>query len=381
MKQIKLKGKDIFDGTRLLGPDKVLILSPDGTVADIVTTAAANGDIQELDGILCPGFVNTHCHLELSHMKGVIAENTGLPAFLTQVMQLRNQPVDDYDALINQAEQAMWEAGVSAVGDICNNTTTLEKKQQGKMYYHSFVECMGVADAGAASRYQYSMEVLKAFRDINNSHHQCSIVPHAPYSVSPTLFRLLAATPHNTPLSIHNQETAAENELYQQKTGDFLQFYAHFGMDSSGIQPTHTNSLEAYLPYFSHNRMLLVHNTFTSIADIQFAQQQPLETWWCLCPNANMYIENRLPNIPLLRAQQCLITLGTDSLASNHHLSIWEEIKTIQQHFPEIPLEEILQWATFNGAKFLGIQDTYGSFHTGAKPGVILINQDSKRII
>lgn len=381
MKQIKLKGKDIFNGTRLLGPGKVLILQEDGVVAGIVAESEAGDSVQELDGVLCPGFINTHCHLELSHMKGVIPEKTGLPAFLTQVMQSRNNNTGDYNAIIDQAEQAMWEAGISAVGDICNGTATLVKKQQGRMYYHSFVECMGVADAGANSRYQYSLDVLAAFREINSSRHQCSIVPHAPYSVSQTLFELLASTPANTPVCIHNQETAAENELFQQKTGDFLNFYRQFGMDVSGFQPTGTNSLEAYLPNFSQNKILLVHNTFTTEQDVRFAQQQLLETWWCLCPQANLYIENRLPDIPLFRQLQCNITLGTDSLASNHSLSVWEEIKTIRQHFPEIPLAEILQWATFNGAKALGIQDTYGSFNTGSQPGVILINQESRRII
>jgi aminodeoxyfutalosine deaminase len=381
LKQIKLKGKDIFNGTRLLGPGKVLILQENGVVAGIVADTEAGDDVQELDGILCPGFINTHCHLELSHMKGVIPEKTGLPAFLTQVMQSRNNVTGDFNAIVDQAEQAMWEAGISAVGDICNSTATLVKKQQGRMYYHSFVECMGVADAGAGGRYQYSMDVLASFREINNSRHQCSIVPHAPYSVSQTLFGLLGTTPANTPVCIHNQETAAENELFQQKTGDFLNFYRQFGMDVTGFQPTGTNSLEAYLPYFSHNKILLVHNTFTTEQDIRFAQQQPVETWWCLCPQANLYIENRLPDIPLFRELQCNITLGTDSLASNHSLSVWEEIITIRQHFPEIPLEEILQWATFNGAKALGIADTYGSFNTGSQPGVILINHESSRII
>lgn len=381
MKQIKLKGKDIFNGTHLLGPGKVLILREDGVVAGIVAEPDAGNDVRELDGILCPGFVNTHCHLELSHMKGIIPEKTGLPAFLTQVMQLRNQAGGDYNAIIDKAEQDMWESGISAVGDICNGGATLVKKQQGRMYYHTFVECMGVAPAGANSRYQYSMDVLASFREINGSHHRCSIVPHAPYSVSNALFGLLAGTPDNAPVCIHNQETPAENELYQQKTGDFLSFYQHFGMDISSFQPTGTNSLEAYLPYFSRNKILLVHNTFTTAADIRFAQQQPVETWWCLCPQANLYIENRLPDIQQFRQLQCNITLGTDSLASNHCLSIWEEIKTIRRFFPEIPLEEILQWATFNGAKALGIQDTYGTFNPGSKPGVILINQESSRII
>ncbi|MEC5148127.1 amidohydrolase family protein [Chitinophaga sp. 212800010-3] len=381
MKQIKLKGTDIFNGHELLGPGKVLILEENGAVAGIVPETEAGEGVQQLNGILCPGFVNTHCHLELSHMKGVIPEKTGLPAFLTQVMQQRNNATADLNAAIDLAEQEMWESGIAAVGDICNGTATLIKKQQGRMYYHSFVECMGVADAGATGRYTYSLDVLQSFREIDGSRHRCTIVPHAPYSVSATLFKLLADTPGNSPVSIHNQETAAENELYQQKTGDFLNFYRQFGMDASGFRSSGTNSLEAYLGYFNGNRILLVHNTFTTEADIQAAKQLDVDAWWCLCPQANLYIENKLPDIAMMRRLHCPITIGTDSLASNHCLSIWEEIKTIRRYFPEIPLDEMLQWATFNGAKFLGIEDTYGCFDPGATPGVLLINHECTRII
>ncbi|CAL1521408.1 amidohydrolase family protein [Chitinophaga sp. MM2321] len=381
MKQIKLKGKDIFNGERLLGPGKVLIIDENGVVAGIVAEEEAGADVSELDGILCPGFINAHCHLELSHMKGVIPEKTGLPAFLTQVMQARNTNIDGQSAAIAVAAQAMWESGIAAVGDICNSTATLPQKQQHGLYYHSFIECMGFVDAGANARYTYSMDILAAFRAINGPLHNSSIVPHAPYSVSKPLFSLLAGTPGNAPVSIHNQECMAENELYTSKTGDFLDFYHHFGMDISAFKAPGSNSLEAYLPVFSQNKILLVHNTYTTGQDIAFALQQPVETWWCLCPQANLYIENRLPDIQLFRQFNCNITLGTDSLASNHQLSVWEEIKTIRAHYPDIPLEEILQWATSNGAKALGINDKYGSFRTGTKPGVVLINKESKRII
>ncbi|WP_160712454.1 amidohydrolase family protein [Chitinophaga solisilvae] len=380
MKQFKLKGKDIFDGERLLGPGKVLTTSADGVITEI-TDYHPGDEVQELDGILCPGFVNTHCHLELSHMKGVIAEKTGLPAFLTQVMQSRNADDHLIRTAMAAAEQAMWESGIAAVGDISNSTVSLTQKQQQRLYYHTFVECMGFVDAGATARYNYSMEVLRAFQAANGPFHQSSIVPHAPYSVSKTLFGMLAETPDNTPFSIHNQECAAENELYTAKTGDFLQFYQQFGIDISSFSAPGTNSLEAYLPVFSRNKILLVHNTYSYAADIRFVQQQPVEAWWCLCPQANLYIENRLPDIQLFRQSGCNITLGTDSLASNHQLSVWDEIKTIRAHYPDIPLEEMLRWATANGARALGIQDRYGSFRPGTTPGIVLINHNSKRII
>ncbi|WP_298736651.1 amidohydrolase family protein [uncultured Chitinophaga sp.] len=381
---IKLSGRELFDGTRLLGDDKVLVLDTGGTILDIVDKAAAGEGVQELDGMLCPGFINTHCHLELSHMQGLIPEKTGLPAFLTAVMTQRgdhNGPVSAA-AMMEAAATRMWEEGISAVGDICNGTATLAHKKGNRLYYHSFIECMGFIDAAAEKRFEQSMEVYRQFREINGALHSCSLAPHAPYSVSATLFGLLAALPGNTPLTIHNQETPAENELYLSKTGPFLDFYQHFGMDISGFKPSLTSSLKACLPYLDGSPLLLVHNTFTSEEDILAARQRTLPVYWCLCPQANLYIENRLPDIMLLRRQQCTLTLGTDSLASNHQLSVWKEIQTIQQHFPSIPLTEILQWATLNGAKALGIAERYGSFAPGKKPGVVLIEQHQcKRLV
>ena len=95
-----------------------------------------------------------------------------------------------------------------------------------------------------------------------------------------------------------------------------------------------------------------------------------------MCPNANIYIETRLPDIPAMITANAALTLGTDSLASNHSLSIMNEIKVIQKHFPEITLDQIISWATINGAKFLGIEKQFGSFEKGKKPGVLNINNE-----
>ncbi|QHS61396.1 amidohydrolase family protein [Chitinophaga agri] len=381
--QLKFKGTALFNGRQLLPGSMVLILSDTGIVQDIVHESEAGEGVRALNGIVSPGFVNTHCHLELSHMGGIIPEGTGLPAFLTSVMEKRGQQdTTAQEAAMLKASTKMWEGGISAIGDICNGTASLALKKDSPVYYHSFVESLGFAPGFAQQRYDYSMNVLAQFRAINGPGHSCSIVPHAPYSVSDALFSLLAATPGNTPVSIHNQECESENELYQDKTGAFLDFYQHFNMDAAAFQATGTNSLPAWLPWFKHLPVILVHNTYTTEKDIAFTREQAPNAYWCLCPQANLYIEKRLPDIPLLRSQRCTITLGTDSLASNHQLSIWQEIQTIRKHYSNIALEEILQWATLNGAMALGIAGKYGSFEKGKQPGVILIDElESRRIL
>lgn len=189
------------------------------------------------------------------------------------------------------------------------------------------------------------------------------------------MFQLLNDKTAGQLISIHNQEAAAENELYENKSGDFLNLYKNFGIDISSFAATGKTSVQSWLPYFTNNQSILsVHNTFTSEDDIATSYQLSAINY-CICINANLYIEDSLPPLKLLMDNDCNIVLGTDSYASNHHLNMYEEIKTIQQHFSEIPLETILQWATSNGANVLGIENKYGKFDTGKQPGIVLINQ------
>jgi cytosine/adenosine deaminase-related metal-dependent hydrolase len=95
--------------------------------------------------------------------------------------------------------------------------------------------------------------------------------------------------------------------------------------------------------------------------------------FWCLCPNSNLYIENRIPPLNLLIDEGCEIVIGTDSLASNSNLSILEELKTLQFNFPDIPVEDLLYWATMNGAKALKEEKRFGSIERGKKPGLLLL--------
>ena len=109
------------------------------------------------------------------------------------------------------------------------------------------------------------------------------------------------------------------------------------------------------------------------------------------CFNTAQYIEQTMPPIELLRSEKAKLVIGTDSYASNWSLNILDELKTIQQHQPQIPLAEMLGWATINGAQALQMDKHLGSFEQGKKPGVVLIkgidtfndinNANSQRIL
>jgi cytosine/adenosine deaminase-related metal-dependent hydrolase len=371
---LKYQADYLFTGTEILNSNAVLITNEKGIVETITAVSEAGEDIQQLQGLLTPGFINCHCHLELSHMKGMIPEHTGLVDFILHILQLRHSSEGDILEAITNAETAMKANGIVAVGDISNNVLTLSQKLKGNLQYHNFIEVSGFSPAIAQVRFDTALAVYNSFK----IHFPDStvMVPHAPYSVSPQLFQLIDGVTAQHISAIHNQETQDENAFFLTGEGLFNKLYKTIGSDiASFFTPSKLNSLQTIIPLIqSPQKLLLVHNTFTSQADIDFLQQQTQDYVFCLCANANKYIENLLPPINLFRQNNCNIALGTDSLASNHQLSILSEIQTIAQHFPEIPMAELLSWATINGAKALNSATKLGSFETGKKPGVVLIN-------
>lgn len=369
----------IHDGQQWLPKHTVLEIDAVGRIIAIHHDYHAS-DVQHYEGMICPGFVNAHCHIELSHLLSAIPEHTGLTGFLLQVMRQRNDFTEEQKSLArNKAFDALIRNGVVAVGDIANTKDTLPLRLKKGLHWRTFVECIGFAPERAAMSFDFAQQTFAAFQEQVSADNLLmqSIVPHAPYSVSQNLFTLIAAHQPSAILSIHNQESAAENELYQYKTGAFLDFLQQIGIDHSSFQALDHSSLQQYARWIPSDKpLLLVHNTFTDAADIAFAQERFKQLYWCLCPNANLYIENRLPDIPLLQAAGAAICIGTDSLASNHQLSVMAELLTIKAHYPDISWEDLLRWASYNGACALQMDQHIGRIAVDKQPGLVWIQSD-----
>ena len=407
----------------MLDNNFVLITNEQGVVEEIVSKENAGDDVQNFNGILSPGFINCHCHLELSHMKGLIPEKTGLVDFVFKVVTERHFDDEEILETIAKAEDEMLASGIVAVGDICNNTLTLPQKLKRRLAYYNLIEVSGWLPQIAEQRFQRSKmyydefdgewamgngqwaiseeeketteQVLQSISNwqletgnrqpaTGNWKLQTALTPHAPYSVSEDLWNLLQPFFTGKTISIHNQETSFEDELFAQNKGDFLRMYQLMRIDNSFFKPTGKSSLQSYFPKLANAKnVILVHNTFTRQEDVtyglQLAAKRSQQLFWCLCPNANLYIEDKVPPVDMLVKNNCTIVLGTDSLASNWSLNLLDEMKTIQKHFPAISTEQLLQWATLNGAKALQMDTILGSFEKGKKCGVVLIENANER--
>jgi len=374
MRYRKFKADYLFNGQKLLKGDNVLIADENGEIKEIVNTHDAGENIESFEGIISPGFVNAHCHLELSHLKNIIPEKTGLVGFVSKVVSERHFGEDEILDSIEKGEEEMWQNGIGAVGDICNNALSASQKTKHSLQYYNFIETTGWLPEIAKLRFEKSKSIYDEF--VKNG-LKASIVPHAPYSVSENLWEKMIPFFKAKTVSIHNQESADEDPFFLEGKGDFTKMYKMMNIDNSFYKPRKMRSVESYFEKFSlAASVILVHNTFTKQEDLDFINQRKNEKQlisFCLCPNANLYIENALPPVDLFLKNDVNIILGTDSLASNHQLDILEEIKTISKNFAGIKTETLLQWATINGAKALQMDKELGSFEKGKTPGVILI--------
>jgi cytosine/adenosine deaminase-related metal-dependent hydrolase len=381
----KFKADNIFTGTDMLDDDHVLIVNEEGVIIDLVRTTEAGNDIRHFDGMLVPGLVNCHCHFELSHMKGVIPPGTGLVSFLIAVIKQRN--IADKENILSAASKAMEEQynnGTAGVGDICNTADTLAIKPKSKLQFYNFIEVTGFVASHTEQRFEDAKNVAREFEQLQvekgrGSFHT-SVVPHAPYSVNNKLFDLINNDATGKTITVHNQECLAEDELYKTSISEFSRLYRELNLDTGSFVCSGKSSLQTYLPWLNKARnIILVHNTCTTGQDVDFVNTQSMthnqKIFWCLCVNANLYIEGKLPSSDLLRSNNGTMVIGTDSYASNASLNMLDEIRCIQKHFEDtISTKEILQWATLNGAKALQMDETLGSFEKGKRPGIVFID-------
>lgn len=334
-----------------------------------------SADIEHYNGVLMPGMINTHCHLELSHMKGKCPTGTTLIPFITNVVKMRDFEPELIQEKIAEEDKNMWNAGIQAVGDISNKIDTAAQKKRSPISYYTFVEMFDFMQPAATEA------TIEQYRNVykdqaHESGNKRSFVPHAPYSVSEGLFDFInRANPDNAVLSIHNQETLDEELLFLNGSGRFPDFFKGFNVSLDHFTPPGKTSIHYVLQNMKPKKKnIFVHNTLTTKEDIEAAHNWSSDVYWATCPNANLYIENRLPYYKELIESNAKMTIGTDSIMSNWQLSVWEEIKTIKKMQSYVPLTDLLYWATINGAQALDYAKSMGSIEVGKKPGLVYLD-------
>ena len=374
-----ISANSIFTGINFLSQELALVIDDFGILKDIVKkTEIQSSEIEHYDGIIAPGFVNAHCHLELSHLFSQIESKTGLIEFLKQVIAKRNNfnKKEQEDAAI-EADFKMWESGIVAVGDISNIDTTFKTKANSKIYYHTFIELIGLNPLHSETIFEKGLSLLK---ELENYNLIGSLAAHAPFSSSKLLINKIANynSSNNLAFSIHNQESEEETKFFAGRPSDINDLFDYLNIDINWFIPPKTSSLLSYLDEISNKKSLLVHNTFCKEEDIIASKHKFIN--WCFCPGANLFIENTLPNCDLFLNHNQNWCIGTDSLASNQKLDMCFEASILLSKLPSISIESILKALTYNGAKALGIEDKFGKLIIGKNTGLNLIQHSDTQL-
>ena len=350
----------------------------DGTVIRTGPVEDPSKEAVFYDGALVPGFVNAHCHVELSYMKGLFRKGTGMAGFINQINALRDtqSPSQKLRAL-REAMDSMWAQGVDAMADISNCADSFAVKAAHPLYTRTFLEVFGTEPEDCPAVMASVTALAGKARSFGLD---AAPTPHACYTMSPELLREASAAGLRSGfLSYHSEESPEEDEMIRFGRGKMWDNRKAARMSTPPVTGGSSLSyfldqLEKVVPLPVEGHVLLVHECCMDAAGARAAQAALKHPFVALCPLSNLFIHNALPPVEMMRREGLTLCVGTDSLSSNDELDMVRELYCLQEHFPEVPLEELLEWACRNGARFLGKEDVLGSFAPGSKAGVVLID-------
>ena len=350
----------------------------DGTVIRTGPVEDPSKEAVFYDGALVPGFVNAHCHVELSYMKGLFRKGTGMAGFIDQINALRDtqSPSQKLRAL-REAMDSMWAQGVDAMADISNCADSFAVKAAHPLYTRTFLEVFGTEPEDCPAVMASVTALAGKARSFGLD---AAPTPHACYTMSPELLREASAAGLRSGfLSYHSEESPEEDEMIRFGRGKMWDNRKAARMSTPPVTGGSSLSyfldqLEMVVPLPVEGHVLLVHECCMDAAGARAAQAALKHPFVALCPLSNLFIHNALPPVEMMRREGLTLCVGTDSLSSNDELDMVRELYCLQEHFPEVPLEELLEWACRNGARFLGKEDVLGSFAPGSKAGVVLID-------
>lgn len=327
-------------------------------------------DVQYYPGIICPGFINSHIHLELS---GARFENkSGLKGFLEEMKQWleEDHQYPNYHEIRKQDEN-LFEQGIQFCFDISNTAKTINTKKSSLINYFTFLEIYESLSEDTEKKFE---ETLKLFDCFVQEGLLASVVPHSFYSVSDRMMNLFKAynIENKSLTSIHFKEHLKENMLYDWKhevykslNNNYLQKFGN--KFQSTEQSAHLESL-----FDSDQRILLVHGIYLDRNDTEKILKQHKNSALCVCPTSNILLENRMTSRQTLELFSDRVFIGTDSQASNPEMNFLNEIFLFQENY-DVKIFDVLKRVTSDPAKFFEMEKM-GNIAPGNSPGLVLIS-------
>lgn len=332
---------------------------------------AASGDVEDLGNVaILPGLVNAHTHLELSWMRGQVKPDTSMPRWAASLMALRgtvsHEPPEPIVAAIAEARAS----GTCLVGDVTNTFATYEPLADSEVSAALFRELLGFsapdpeAAVDAAERQIAELMPIGWLRP--------SVVPHAPYSVSPELLRAIARRAADRPVSIHLGESREEIEFLRDGGGAWRALLESLGVWNASWTPPGCGPV-AYLDRFGlvDRRLLAVHGV--QFTDDELSLLASAGATVVTCPRSNAWTGAGVPPVERFYASGVRVAVGTDSLASVRDLNLFAELAELRRLAPDVPARRLLESATRSGAEALGFEAEFGCLVPGRRADLLAV--------
>ena len=340
---------------------------------DVIASVGDHGGgaVEDLGNVaILPGLVNAHTHLELSWMRGQVARGTSMPAWAASLMALRrtvsHEPPEPIAAAIVEARAS----GTCLVGDVTNTFATYDPLLESELSAALFRELLGFSAPDPEAVIAAVSDQIADLTPI--AWLRPSIVPHAPYSVSPALLQAIARWSKGRPLSIHLGESAQEIEFLRDGTGEWRALLQALGAWNPSWTPPACGPVE-YL-----DRLGMVDAHLVAVHGVQFrdddlSRLQAAGATVVACPRSNRWTGAGEPPIERFYASGVRVAVGTDSLASVDDLNLFAELAEIRRLAPGVPAARILESATLSGAQALGFASELGTIEPGKRAQLLAV--------
>lgn len=337
----------------------------------------AGQEVEDLgDVILMPGLINAHCHLDYTAMKERIPSEGTFPEWIARINELkRSFSEEDYLDSIQSGFAELRKWGTTGVFNIESFPDLLQRLPVPRLRTWWFYELLDIRGSVSVD------DIVTMGRDFFAKHPDWKggfgFSPHAPYTASAKLYEETArrAKQEQIPWTTHLSETEDEFAMFRNGSGPLYDFLSSFGrpMDDTGIRTP-----VAHLSSFGGipEKGILAHMNLLSDADFDLLENQATQITIVHCPKCHAYF-NRPPfDASRLLQHGLSLCLGTDSLASNNSLNLFEEMQEFRQTHPAIPASEIIAMVTRHPAKAIGLERKLGELVPGAYADLIAVPFD-----
>lgn len=357
---VPIEAPPIADGAVLIGPEgRILAVGPEDKVP------APPGCIEEhfAGAALLPGLINTHTHLELTGFDGQVPEQD-FPGWIRRIIALKSarSPAEYLDAA-RQGLRDCWAAGVTTIADTGDSGAVVEALAELGGSGIAYQEVFGPDPEQAEEALAAVTRRLGELARFTSARVRLGISPHAPYSVSSLLYRLVAAyaAEHVLPVAVHVAESEDESLLLGRGSGGFARSWESRAIP---LPPPPGRSPVAWLDQQGvlGPRTLCIHVVRAGDADLEILARRGAAV--AHCPRSNRRHGHGTAPLAQMLRRGLRVGVGTDSVASVAPLDLLAEVRAARE-IAGLDAEAALRLATLDAARALGLDREIGTLKQG----------------